>query len=184
MKNELRQKLFNIRENIVNRIEKERAIAKKVFNFIKEKRLSTFFSYVSMGSEVDTEEIIKELHKFSEYKILIPFTIGSHMIAVVYEDEKLITDKTGNVQGIVDKPEFCGKIDLSITPLLGFNSQNHRIGYGKGCYDKYYARHSVQNKVGIAFDEQEIEFKQDSFDIPLDIIFTPTRVITKRGEKL
>ncbi|MCL2861275.1 MAG: 5-formyltetrahydrofolate cyclo-ligase [Firmicutes bacterium] len=183
MKNELRKKLFDIRANIKNRDEKETLVINKVLEFISENNFNTILSYVSMRCEVDTKGIIEHLKEFSDINLLIPFTIGSSMKAVVYEGEELTVDKIGNVFGIEDKPEFVKNIELSITPLLGFNEKNHRIGYGKGCYDQYYARHTIQNKIGIAFDEQEIEFERDKFDIPLDIIFTPTRILKLRSNK-
>ncbi|MCL2234576.1 MAG: 5-formyltetrahydrofolate cyclo-ligase [Firmicutes bacterium] len=177
MKNELRRKLFDVRASIKNREEKEAIISNKLQKYIFEKNFSTILSYVSMGTEVETKKIIDDLMKIPSLTLLIPFTVGSKMIAVIYEGEALNVNKIGNVIDIEDKLEFTKKIDISITPLLGFNGDNHRIGYGKGCYDQYYVRHNIKNKVGIAFDEQEINFERDKYDIPLDIIFTPTRII-------
>ena len=47
-------------------------------------------------------------------------------------------------------------LDLQVIPMVGFDARGMRIGYGKGCYDRYFA--SLEAKpplVGVAFAEQE-----------------------------
>ena len=43
-------------------------------------------------------------------------------------------------------------IDLVLTPLVVCDKQGHRVGYGKGFYDKFFSqcRPSVQ-KIGVGF---------------------------------
>ena len=69
-------------------------------------------------------------------------------------------------------------IDMVIVPLLAFDKQGNRIGYGKGFYDRFLAdcRPDVY-KVGVSYFDPEESFEDiDPFDIPLDVCFTPGKV--------
>ena len=64
-----------------------------------------------------------------------------------------------------------------LIPLLAFDSQNNRLGYGKGFYDKYLSE-ILKNKkkittIGIAFSFQKYDkLPVSKFDIKLDNILT------------
>ncbi|HEU5292851.1 MAG TPA: 5-formyltetrahydrofolate cyclo-ligase [Cyclobacteriaceae bacterium] len=75
-------------------------------------------------------------------------------------------------QGIPTESE---KIDLVLVPLLAFDLQGHRVGYGKGYYDKFLATcNSRCIKCGISLFEPEQEISgTTSTDIPLDHCITP-----------
>ena len=67
--------------------------------------------------------------------------------------------------------------DVMLIPLLAFDSQNNRLGYGKGFYDKYL-RKFLRNKkkitsIGIAFSFQKYnKLPVSKLDIKLDYILT------------
>lgn len=78
-------------------------------------------------------------------------------------------------QGI---PTPSDKIDLVLTPLLIFDQQGDRIGYGRGYYDRFF-RHCRPDciKVGLSFFESvDVITDIDSYDIRLNQCFTPSRV--------
>lgn len=64
--------------------------------------------------------------------------------------------------------------DIVIMPLLGFDSQGTRLGYGGGYYDRTLAHMSKTPKlIGLAFAAQELDaIPRDSHDVPLDAIIT------------
>lgn len=66
-------------------------------------------------------------------------------------------------------------IDLVFVPLLAFDRQGYRIGYGKGFYDKYLASCRPDClKVGFSYFEPMDKIDGlDEFDISLDIVITP-----------
>lgn len=59
-------------------------------------------------------------------------------------------------------------IDLLIIPALARNSNNYRLGYGKGYYDKFIKKHYPLYKIGVLFDNYTIEFVSDIWDMKLD----------------
>jgi len=69
-------------------------------------------------------------------------------------------------------------LDLVLVPLLAIDRQGHRVGYGKGYYDRYLARVSENClKVGLSYFEpvDRIEDTHE-FDLPLDLCVTPEQV--------
>ena len=63
------------------------------------------------------------------------------------------------------------QIDLMIVPMLAFDSNNHRVGYGKGYYDRYLSCEFNRYKIGLAFSFQQVSYIPiDQFDLPLDEI--------------
>lgn len=69
------------------------------------------------------------------------------------------------------------KIQLVLIPLLAFDKKGHRIGYGKGYYDKFLSKmpESVL-KVGLAFFPPESNIPSESHDIGLNYCFTPEKI--------
>lgn len=66
-------------------------------------------------------------------------------------------------------------IQILLIPLLAFDKNGHRVGYGKGFYDQYLERCSSNIiKIGLSlFDEISIIDDVEPTDIALDIILTP-----------
>ncbi len=69
------------------------------------------------------------------------------------------------------------QFDLIIVPLLAFDNNLNRLGYGKGYYDKFLA---TQNgiKVGLAYESslRADGLPTESHDVPLTHIITEERV--------
>lgn len=71
-------------------------------------------------------------------------------------------------------------IDVVFLPLLAFDLQGNRVGYGKGFYDTFLSlcKKDVV-KVGVSFFEAEpIITDASSFDVPLDYALTPHKTYT------
>lgn len=69
-------------------------------------------------------------------------------------------------------------IAIMLIPLLAFDQNGHRVGYGKGFYDQYLAKcPPTLIKIGLSiFDEISVIDDLESTDIPLDLIITPTHL--------
>ncbi len=76
-------------------------------------------------------------------------------------------------QGIPTEPE---KIDMVLVPLLVFDEHGHRIGYGKGYYDRFLKLCSAKiQKIGLSFFPSIEKIPTDENDIKLDGIITPAQ---------
>lgn len=78
------------------------------------------------------------------------------------------------VSGIELSPEV---LDVVFVPLLAFDKKGHRIGYGKGFYDRFLQkcnRNAVF--VGLSFFEPELAISFEENDIPLHFCITPEKI--------
>jgi len=67
--------------------------------------------------------------------------------------------------------------DLLIVPILAFDNNKYRLGYGKGYYDRYLNKYLKKFKnlltVGVAFSFQKYrKLPKDKNDVKLDYILT------------
>ncbi len=79
----------------------------------------------------------------------------------------------------IPEPKKTKKInpDIIMVPLIAFDENKNRIGYGKGFYDKYLNKYKSINKniltVGIAFSFQKYnKLPANNKDFKLDYIIT------------
>jgi 5-formyltetrahydrofolate cyclo-ligase len=69
-------------------------------------------------------------------------------------------------------------IDIIFVPLLIFDKEGYRIGYGKGFYDKYLKQCRLDCiKAGFCYFEPIDKIDdRDEFDVPLNLCITPQKV--------
>lgn len=69
-------------------------------------------------------------------------------------------------------------IEVVFIPLLAYDNIGHRIGYGKGFYDRFLANCKPETlKIGLSFFEPENEiFKASEEDVRLDYCVTQSQV--------
>lgn len=165
--------------------EKRNALNKEQVNFLSKQiynnllsldftNFKNFFIYKSFNNEVDTNEIIS--HFLSENKVIAhPVIKGDYMVAGIPNgvDTTLSKFKTLEPKNYVEMNE----IDVCFLPLLAFDKDKNRLGYGKGYYDKFLSTHPCL-KIGLAYSFQMVtEIKPHDFDVPLDIIITENEII-------
>ena len=65
-------------------------------------------------------------------------------------------------------------LDMIVVPLVAFDRDGARLGYGGGCYDRYLPTLSPACQIiGIAFDEQRVDHvPTDAHDLPLPHIIS------------
>ncbi|HEV2319040.1 MAG TPA: 5-formyltetrahydrofolate cyclo-ligase [Verrucomicrobiae bacterium] len=69
-------------------------------------------------------------------------------------------------------------LDLVLVPGVAFGLDGHRLGRGKGYYDRLL-RNFAGRKIGVAFDEQIVDaVPSEENDVRMDLILTPTRAIS------
>ena len=72
----------------------------------------------------------------------------------------------------------AAEIDLMIVPLLAFDKQGYRVGYGKGFYDRFMAQCKPGTQfIGLCFfDPVDIIDDIGAYDIRMNACITPVRL--------
>jgi len=141
-------------------------------------RATYFHTFLSIPSqkEVDTSFIIPLLQG-RDKQIVVPKVSGAHSLS-----HFLLTDATSLKPNQWDIPEPTDgievpveKIDVVFIPLLAFDLDGHRVGYGKGFYDDFLREcRSDVIKIGLSFFEAEAKIDDvRPEDIALDYCITP-----------
>ncbi len=98
---------------------------------------------------------------------------------ILLTDSTLIKKNTYNIPEPVDGVPIPNEIiDVVFVPLLAFDEFGHRVGYGKGFYDRFLSQCKAEAiKIGLSFFEAETKIK-DAYegDITLDYCVTPNKV--------
>lgn len=65
-------------------------------------------------------------------------------------------------------------LDLVLTPLLGFDAQGQRVGFGRGFYDRFFQRQATARRVGLGYESLrcEVGIAAEDHDVPLDEVIT------------
>jgi len=70
------------------------------------------------------------------------------------------------------------KPDMVLVPLLAFDQQGFRVGYGKGFYDRFLQGLSTL-KIGLSFFDADEDIDDvHAYDIQLDQCITPNKIVT------
>ena len=137
------------------------------------------FLSITENKEVDTLPLITLLQG-KDKNVVIPKVSGKNSM-----ENFLLTDNTvfkknkwhipEPVDGIQIPEE---KIDVVFLPLLAFDKEGNRVGYGKGYYDTFLNKCNPETiKIGLSFFEAE-ELIKDVYknDVRLDYCVTPKKV--------
>lgn len=153
------------------------------FNFSKINYLHTFLP-IKANNEVDTWAIMEDLNRnFDHIQWVVPKCNPDSvsMNHYLYDDEvKIEVNKWGipePVDGNLVEPDA---LDMVLVPLLTFDLEGNRVGYGKGFYDRFLAQCRQDTvKTGLSLDmpTDKIEDIND-FDIPIDKAVTPYGIWT------
>ncbi len=105
---------------------------------------------------------------------------GTMSCVVVNDFTQFATNKYGIAEPVDGLDMFADEIDLVLVPLLAFDKRGHRVGYGKGYYDRFLKTCRKDTvKIGFSyFDPVDKITDTDSRDIRLNHCITPHAVYT------
>lgn len=183
LKKELRAKYKALRAQLseIEIEEKSLAIANEILKLpIWEKTYFHIFLPITEHKEVDTEFTLHLLAgKDKEIVVSKSDFDTRNMSHFLLTDNTRIQKNEYNIPEPVDGLEVpATKIDVVFVPLLAFDKKGHRVGYGKGFYDKFLSECKPDViKIGLSFFEAE-ELISDVFesDVLLDYCVSPNGV--------
>jgi 5-formyltetrahydrofolate cyclo-ligase len=143
------------------------------------------FLPIVKNNEVNTWPIIERLRlEHPRVRVAVPVTDVQQNILTHHHltNEAILVE---NPWGIPEPQNaqhiLAPEVDLVLIPLLAFDSVGHRVGYGKGFYDRFLAdcRPDVL-KVGLSLEPPaETIADPNPFDVPLDAVIMPDGVWRK-----
>ena len=177
-KPEIRKKILKIRKRnilknscinfnfLLNIIEREKSISKNVGG------------YYPYNYEIDAIDILKKFEK-KNYQISLPKIKKNFQMDFFLWSTKdpLEINKYGIPEPCSNKMIYPS---ILLVPLVAFDRNNNRIGYGGGFYDRYINKIKKNKKIitiGLAYSFQEVKkIKINRHDIKLDFIVTDKKI--------
>lgn len=182
-KNELRAKYKSLRQKLSDDVIESLSLA--IANQILKLKIWDYDFYhlflpIEEQKEVNTEYILNILSgkdknivvSKSDFKTL-------QMTHYLLTDSTTIKKNPYNIpeptDGIEIQPE---KIDVVFVPLLAYDREGNRVGYGKGFYDRFLSACSQKTlKIGLSFFEPEVHINNtNDTDLPLNFCITPKNI--------
>ena len=174
LKSKLRKKILKIRE-VVNK-KNIKINFDNIINLLKKENIDykNIGGYYPVNFEVDDLDILKEFEK-KNFNISLP-VIKKNFSMNFYQWSSLEPLKI-NKYGIPEP--YTKKLvypDILFVPLVAFDKNLNRLGYGGGYYDRLIDKLTKKKKlikIGLALSAQKInEVPVDKYDKRLDYIVT------------
>ncbi|HIK01001.1 TPA: 5-formyltetrahydrofolate cyclo-ligase [archaeon] len=183
-KDQLRQEILQKRDSLSEseRDVKSTIIAMQFFASEAFKNAKTIFAYASYGSEVSTNYLMRKA-LLLEKKVCIPkvnLKTGKMWPVKINSLNVLKPNKAGIPEaGLFSFKVDPMKVDVILVPAAVFDLHGHRIGSGKGFYDRYLSTYQNHAKIiGLAFDFQIVnDIPEEPHDVKVHKIITEKRII-------
>lgn len=182
-KSELRHKYKALRQNLsLSRIEDYSIdIANQLLQLdIWSKSFYHIFLTIEEQREINTEYILNILAGKDKNIIVSKsnFEDFSMMHYLLTDSTKLKKNSYNIPEPISGIPIVSEQIDVVFIPLLAFDANGNRVGYGKGFYDRFLNNcKSDIIKIGLSFFEAEKEIHcVNNYDIKLSFCVTPNTI--------
>tara|TARA_Y100000590_G_scaffold188443_1_gene214773 strand:+ start:974 stop:1543 length:570 start_codon:yes stop_codon:yes gene_type:complete len=172
----LRQKKYSTSENF-----KFDLIFKLIHKHFHKKKI-TIAGYYPANHEVNILNFLEKAYK-KKFKIALPVISSSTTMNYktwIFKDP-LYVSKFGILEPKNSKEKVIP--DLILVPLVAFDNELNRIGYGKGYYDRSLQKISKIKKkavsLGVAHSFQKCKsIPVNKYDFKLDYIFTERGIIS------
>ena len=176
------EKRISLERGLFNKLEKETIIS--CIQLIKKLNPKVIHCYLPIKNkqEIDTK-LIFQYCWVNNIETLIPVSDfkNNTMTSVFYNrNTRLLKNGYGMLEP--KKPIISDnkQIDLIITPLIAFDKIGHRVGFGKGFYDRFFSKCNVKTKkAGISLFEPIDEIEDtNEHDISLNYVINPRKIFT------
>lgn len=142
-------------------------------------KAEVILGFAGYGDEIDIDAVLEDVLQKGK-KLFLPRVNGETMdfylvtsLQELTEGYKGIREPDGTTE-VFSCTKYADKCVLMLMPGVAFDTQGHRMGYGKGFYDKYLEGKSdlQENTIALGFDCQMVaEIPCDERDIcPAKII--------------
>ncbi|WP_428738409.1 5-formyltetrahydrofolate cyclo-ligase [Sulfurimonas sp.] len=161
-----------------NKLHRNALVQKRLLQVLKKYKHKKVLVYNSLPFEADISKSIKKMRR--KLEIYVPFMEGESFKMVPFrmplKKKKFGIFEAGNTLRDIKK------IDIAIVPSVGVDGNLKRVGFGKGMYDRFFAK--LKKKPFTIFIQPELCYTKqhicDVHDIEADVLITPQKEIHKR----
>ena len=173
-KSQIRKKILKIRKQ--KKIKKFNFNFDLILNILKKKEISgkTIGGYYPYNYEIDILQILEKFEKKKFVLTLPKIKKNSQMNFFQWSsNDPLAINKFGIPEPVSKKVRYP---DVLLVPLVAFDKNFNRVGYGGGFYDRYIKKIRKRKKIltiGFAYSFQKVKkITTNNYDIKLDFIIT------------
>ena len=119
----------------------------------------TLLLYYPLADEVDVRPLIKDAFGNGK-RVLLPVCVGEELNLHLYEGDASLSEGAFGIMeptGALFAPERYDEIQLAIVPGMAFDRAGHRLGRGKGYYDRLLPKLTEARLQGICFSFQLLD---------------------------
>ena len=175
-KTELRKKYLNLRKRKYFDIDKVFFLPLlKLIRLKFKKKFIKIALYYPSNFELNVLKIL-EFKNISSQEILLPVTEKNDQMNFYSwkKNDVLFINKFGLLEPAKTREKVP---NIMLVPILAFDKNKYRLGYGKGFYDRYLDKYTKQLKniltVGVAFSfQRHHKLPKNYNDVKLDLILT------------
>ncbi len=180
-KRALRREILGRRDALApsERAERSARIRDRLLALPELERASMVMAFWSFGSEVDTGPILAGLEERA-VGVALPRIEGDDLVALRYRrGDPLVGTAFGAREPARGTALAPSDLDVVVVPGVAFDRMGHRIGYGRGFYDRFL-RSTPAFRVAVAFDLQVVDrVPHGRADVPVDAVVTEREVIRR-----
>lgn len=150
-------------------------ICRKVLESACWQESQTLLLYYPLTDEVDVRPLIFKAVEAGK-RVLLPVCVGNELELYPYEGEaSLMVGSYGIMEpkGTKFLPERYSEIDMAIIPGMAYDRTGHRLGRGKGYYDRLLPQLGRARLQGVCFPFQFLdEVPADAHDVSVHDVIT------------
>ena len=179
IKSKIRSKVLKIRKNNITK--NFEINSNRILNFLKTQNYNfkNLGGYYPTNYEIDDLYILEFFEK-KNYNILLPIIKKNNQMEFFKwtKNDPLKINKYGIPEPVPSKLYYP---DILLVPVVGYDKNLNRLGYGGGFYDRYIEKIEKIKKVvkiGLAFSYQKIKSVPiNKYDKKLDFIVTEKEIL-------
>ncbi|WP_092483828.1 5-formyltetrahydrofolate cyclo-ligase [Candidatus Ichthyocystis hellenicum] len=182
LKKDLRKSLHSIRKRMSNdyRTWADRVIQSKLHSFLIDSSYRHIGFYFAVSGEPDLLPMAYVLRN-GEFTLLFPHTNEDDTICF-YEwcDNSFFSSGRYSIPEPDVQPGILVEtIHAVVVPMLGWTRSGYRVGYGRGCFDRFFSTHTDIFRIGVSYSDLTVDkVFEEEHDFPVHMVVTEKEVIT------
>jgi 5-formyltetrahydrofolate cyclo-ligase len=157
-----------------NNYHKDKKVIDALYKEIQREKSKVIMLYLPLKMEVNLYPLISRLRR-EKKSLFVPFMEGESFRLVKYR-LPLQIKRFGIKEPKYSRQYKARMIDMAIVPIVGIDSTQRRIGFGKGMYDRFFEKNIKNIKQTVFLTRilcQSNEVITESYDVQADKIITP-----------